>query len=92
MIVRIATEGQYRLESAYLDELNSVDNALVEAIATGDEERFQALLQKMLDLVRQHGQPVPADEFVESDIILPPPDTTFEEARELFAGEGLIPG
>ncbi len=92
MIVRIATEGQYRLESAYLDQLNSADNALVEAIAAGDEERFRILLQKMLDLVRQHGQPVPADEFVESDIILPPPDTTFEEARELFAGEGLIPG
>lgn len=92
MIVRIATEGQYRLESAYLDQLNSADNALVEAIAGGDEERFRILLQKMLDLVRQHGQPVPADEFVESDIILPPPDTTFEEARELFAGEGLIPG
>ncbi len=92
MIVRIATEGQYRLESAYLDQLNSVDNALVEAIAVGDEERFRILLHRMLDLVRQHGQPVPTDEFVESDIILPPPDTTFEEARELFASEGLIPG
>lgn len=92
MIVRISTEGQYRLESTYLDQLNTIDNALVEAIAANDEERFRTLLQTMLDLVRQHGKPVASDEFVESDIILPPPDTSFEEARELFAGEGLIPG
>jgi hypothetical protein len=92
MIVRISTEGQYRLESTYLDQLNTIDNALVEAIAANDEERFRTLLRTMLDLVRQHGKPVAPDEFVESDIILPPPDTSFEEARELFAGEGLIPG
>lgn len=92
MIVRIATEGQYRLDSAYLDKLNEIDNAVVDAIAAGDEERFRSLLSSMLDLVRQHGTPVSADEFIESDVILPPPDTTFEEAKELFAGEGLIPG
>jgi len=92
MIVRIATEGQYRLESAYFDQLNAIDNALVEAIAASDEARFKALLADMLDLVRQHGKPLPPEEFVESDVILPPPDTTFEEAKELFAGEGLIPG
>jgi hypothetical protein len=92
MIVRIATEGQYRLESAYLDQLNAIDNALVEAIATSDAQRFRALLAEMLELVRRSGTPVPAEEFVESDVILPPPDTTFDEAKELFAGEGLIPG
>ncbi|MCM8750533.1 hypothetical protein NET02_15410 [Thermomicrobiaceae bacterium CFH 74404] len=92
MIVRISTEGQYRLESTYLDQLNAIDNAVVEAIAANDESRFRTLFQSMLDLVRQHGKPVPPEEFVESDIILPPPDTSFEEARELFAGEGLVPG
>jgi len=30
--------------------------------------------------------------LVGSDLILPPPDVSIEEAREEFSGEGLIPG
>ncbi|MCX7623116.1 MAG: hypothetical protein N2Z82_05110 [Thermomicrobium sp.] len=92
MIVRILTEGQYRLDSSYYDELNAVDNAIVEAVAAGDESRFRSLLTELLEIVRRHGIPVSPDEFVESDVILPPPDTTLEEARHLFAGDGLLPG
>lgn len=92
MIVRILTEGQYRVESALYDQLNALDNALVEAVAQRDENRFRALLNELLDTVRRHGIPVSADEFVESDVILPPPDTTLEEAEHLFSGDGLLPG
>ena len=31
------------------------------------------------------------DELVESDVIMPPRDVSFEEARGEFTGEGLIP-
>lgn len=92
MIVRIATEGQYRIDSAYLDKLNAVDEDLVNAVAEGDEERFQALFQDLLSLVREHGTPVPPEELVESLIVLPPPDTTLQEAAEMFTGDGVIPG
>ncbi|ACZ38522.1 PspA-associated protein PspAA [Sphaerobacter thermophilus] len=92
MIVRIATEGQYRIDSAYLDKLNEIDNDLVAAIAAGDKDRFKVLLNDLLALVREHGTPVPAEELVESEIVLPPPDTTFEEASEMFIGDGLVPG
>jgi hypothetical protein len=34
---------------------------------------------------------VPDDELVVSEVIIPPPDLTFEEARAEFTGEGLIP-
>ena len=37
------------------------------------------------------GNAVDGDELVESDVILPPRDITFEEARGEFTGEGLIP-
>ena len=46
----------------------------------------------MLDLVREKGTPVPLDELVESDLLLPEPDITLEEAEELFTGEGVLPG
>jgi len=32
------------------------------------------------------------DRLEGSDVILPPPDTSLEEARAEFTGEGLIPG
>ena len=63
----------------------------VEAVEAGDEERFQQLFEEMLELVRRDGRPLADDELEESDVILPPPDTSFEEAAHEFTGEGLIP-
>lgn len=92
MIVRILTEGQYNLPGAYIDELNEVDNRLVEVVEMEDEAQFGQHLKTMLDLVRDNGTPVPVDEIVESDLVLPNPDITLLEAEELFVGEGLLPG
>lgn len=92
MIVRIATEGQYKVASEVLDQLNELDNRLISIVAEGNKDSFCDVLNQMVELVRQRGQSVPAEELVASDIILPAPDTTLEEARGLFAGEGLIPG
>jgi hypothetical protein len=92
MIVRILTEGQYNLPGAYIDDLNAIDNELVDVVAAEDEEAFARVLKQMLDLVREHGSPVPIDELVESDLVLPEPDITLREAEEMFVGEGLVPG
>ncbi len=92
MIVRILTEGQYNLPGAHLDELNEIDNQIVEVVETEDRGEFERLLKVMLDLVREKGTPVPVDELVESDLVLPEPDITLEEAEALFTGEGLLPG
>jgi len=92
MIVRILTEGQYTLPGAFIDDLNEIDNKLVEVVELEDQEGFDKLLKEMLDLVRTNGTPVPIDELVESDLVLPQPDITLVEAEELFVGEGLVPG
>ena len=91
MIIRILTEGQYILPSAFLDDLNDLDNELVEVVAAEDRARFEYGLKNMLDFVRDNASPVPLDEIVESDIVLPEPDMTLEEAEELFIGEGVLP-
>ena len=91
MIVRILTEGQFNLPGAYVDELNEIDNKLVEVVGNDDAEQFPVVLKSMLDLVRENGTPVPVDELVESDLVLPEPDITLREAEEIFTGEGLIP-
>jgi len=92
MIIRILTEGQYNLPGAFLDELNDMDNNLVDVVADEDRAKFEVALKAMLDLVRENGSPVPLEELVESDLVLPEPDITLEEAEELFVGEGLLPG
>ena len=92
MIVRILTEGQFNLPGAYVDELNEIDNRIVEVVEEQDEAQFELLLSRMLELVREKGEPVPVDDLVESDLVLPEPDITLEEAARTFTGEGLLPG
>jgi hypothetical protein len=91
VIVRIAGEGQFRIPDGDQERLNELDNAAVEAVDAGDEGRFHELWGQMLALVCADGNALDEDELVESDIILPPRDTTLDEARHEFTGEGLIP-
>ena len=91
MIVRILTEGQYNLPGAFVDRLNEIDNQIVDVVGDGDREAFRKLLGEMLDHVRKNGTEVPVEELVESDVVLPEPDITLEEAAELFTGEGILP-
>ena len=91
MIVRILTEGQYSFPGAHVDELNDIDNELVDVVERDDRQEFDRLLKKMLDFVREKGEPLPVDELVESDLVLPEPDITLEEAEALFTGAGLLP-
>ena len=92
MIVRILSEGQYNFPGAFVDELNEVDNQIVDVVEREDRDGFVRLLKQMLDLVREKGSPLAVDELVESDLVLPEPDITLEEAEKLFTGEGLLPG
>jgi hypothetical protein len=91
VIVRISGEDQFRLPDADAERLNELDNRAVAAAEQGDEPSFRELWVQMLALVEADGEPLGDDELVESDVILPPRDVTFEEAREEFTGEGLIP-
>jgi len=92
VIVRIATESQYRLPEDAAEQLNDLDNQVVAAVEGGDEDRYHEVFEQMLDLVRRAGQPLGEDEIEESEVILPPPDATIAEVGDAFDGEGLIPG
>ena len=45
----------------------------------------------MLEIVASDGNALPEDELIESDVIMPPRDISFEEAKGEFNGDGLIP-
>ena len=91
MIVRIAAEGQFKLPDDVADKLNQLDNEAVAAVEKGDEPGFHKLFDEMVQLVSGSGEPVADDELVESQVIIPPRDLSFEEARGEFTGDGIIP-
>ncbi|WP_030986234.1 PspA-associated protein PspAA [Streptomyces sp. NRRL WC-3744] len=92
MIVRIMGEGQVTLDDSHVVELNKLDDELLAEVESGDEEGFRRTLGALLDSVRQLGTPLPDDALEPSELILPAPDATLEEVREMLSDDGLIPG
>jgi PspAA-like protein len=92
VIVRILGEGQVDVPDSELDSLNELDDALQRAVDGGDEEGFSQSLTALLSRVRDVGRPLPDDEIVPSDLVLPSADASLAEVRELLGDEGLIPG
>ena len=92
MIVRILGEGQLDVPDGELDGLNTLDDALQAAVDGGDEARFAESLTALLTRVREVGKPVPDEDIVPSDLVLPTADATLTEVRALLGDEGLIPG
>ena len=92
MIVRIMGSGQYEIDDDYKERLNRIDDMLVEVVRKGDKEIFYSKFTELIDLVKGTGTKIGRDKEMEhSDIILPPMDTSFEEARLVFKGhKGLI--
>jgi hypothetical protein len=91
VIVRIATEGQYKVAEGDVERLNDLDDEAAASCAAENEERFRDVFGRLLQFVRTTGEPVAEDYLGGSDIILPPPDISLEEAKTKFQGEGLIP-
>jgi hypothetical protein len=91
VIVRIAGDDQFQLPDGDAERLNELDNRAVAAVEAGDEAGFLDLWRQMLALVETDGERVDVETLVHSDVILPPRDVSFEEARNEFTGEGLIP-
>ena len=93
MIVRILGEGQWRVQDGAVADLNRLDDAVEDAVATNDEAELAEALRALLDEVRTVGTPVADDELSDSELILPAADSTLDDIRALLSSsdEGLIP-
>ncbi|MFE5538692.1 hypothetical protein [Streptomyces sp. NPDC056492] len=92
MIVRIMGEGQVKVADSHFAELNTLDDDLLAEMESGDEEGFRRTLGALLDAVRRLGSPLPDDALEPSELILPAPDASLDEVREMLSDDGLIPG
>jgi hypothetical protein len=92
MIVRLMGEGQYEIDKKHFDELNRIDNNIVKLVTKGDDKAFKSEFKKLADYVHKFGKKMPDNVLKPSDLIIPPADLTVDEARQIFKGDGLIPG
>ncbi|MEV0187373.1 hypothetical protein ACFVGM_09415 [Kitasatospora purpeofusca] len=94
MIMRVMGEGQFQVGETHLNRLNELDDELLTALESGDEEHFRRALAELLGAVREFGTPLADDSLEPSDLILPDAEATIEDVREMLRaeGDGLIPG
>jgi hypothetical protein len=84
MIVRIMEENQYRLDDQSASRFEQLDQALTDAVHTGDQLTFQTALTDLVAYIRAQGVPVPYTEIIPSDVVVPTEDMTLAEAREFL--------
>jgi hypothetical protein len=91
VIVRVFSDGQYRIPADVQARLHELDVATVEAIDANDEASFKSSYGALIELIHANGERLADEDLAPSDLMLPPSDITLEEAREEFTGEGLLP-
>jgi hypothetical protein len=72
LIIRIMGEVQYRVPEALCDELNQIDNLIVKLVEEGKAMEFRNDLAKLIFEIKEKGEPIEAEEILESDFIVPP--------------------
>ena len=92
MIIRILGEGQFQLDEKLLDRVNKIDNQIVKHVTSGNKVEFAKDLANLISTVKELAEPLDPVEILPSDIIIPQSDMSFEEARQVFCGEGLVKG
>ena len=91
MIVRISTESQYASPTIRPTASTTSTTRSSRRSRPATRTASTSAFEELLALVRAEGSVLGADELEGSDVILPPPDTSFVEASTEFTGDGLIP-
>jgi hypothetical protein len=95
VIVRVFSDGQYRIPEDAQATLTDLDAKALAALETDDEASFLAAYAALIDHIHAAGERLGDDELEPSDLILPPADISLEEAHGMFTGsfsaEGLLP-
>lgn len=93
-VVRVMGQGQFKVNEETVRDINRVDNTIVEILQNenkADDQEFRTNITKLVQTIVSKGQRLDDKELVESDIIVPDSDTSLEEAKKVFKGEGIIP-
>jgi hypothetical protein len=101
IVVRLAGQGQFKINRDLLDKVNDVDNSIVDLFegidsnvnnndAKAKQKDLKEKIMQIIQLIKENGKPIENKEIIQSDIIIPNADISFDEAKKIFRGEGLI--
>jgi hypothetical protein len=101
IIVRVSGQGQFKVNREILDRINDIDNSIVNLLENTDTDvdvnsikvKQKALNEKVneiINLIRTNGMPLDDKEIIQSQIMIPNPDISVDEAKKIFRGEGIV--
>lgn len=96
-ITRVTGHGQFKINKETLDKINKIDNVIVDIVEKNDSDKkkqsseLKDKLSEIMDLLKAEGKPLEDKEILQSDLVIPSPDISLNEAKKIFAGEGILP-
>jgi hypothetical protein len=101
IIVRVSGQGQFKVNGETLDRINDIDNSIVSLLQNTDldtdadsikvkQKDLNEKIIEIINLIRTNGMPLDDKEIIQSQIMIPNPDISVDEAKKIFSGEGII--
>ena len=101
IIVRVSGQGQFKVNGETLDRINDIDNSIVNLLENTDldsdanstkakQKELNEKIIEIINLIRTNGMPLDDKEIIQSQIMIPSPDISVDEAKKIFRGEGII--
>jgi hypothetical protein len=99
IIVRVSGQGQFKVNREILDRINNIDNSIVNLLENADvddnsikvkQKDLNGKINEIINLIRTNGMPLDDKEITQSQIMIPNPDISVDEAKKIFSGEGII--
>jgi len=101
IIVRVSGQGQFKVNREILDRINDIDNSIVNLLENADvnvdvnsikvkQKDLNGKINEIINLIRTNGMPLDDKEIIQSQIMIPNPDISVDEAKKISSGEGII--
>jgi hypothetical protein len=101
IIVRVSGQGQFKVNREIMDRINDIDNSIVSLLENADtdvdansikvkQKELNEKINEIINLIRTNGMPLDDKEITQSQIMIPNPDISVDEAKKIFRGEGII--
>jgi hypothetical protein len=101
IIIRVSGQGQFKVNREILDRINDIDNSIVNLLENTDldgdannikvkQKELNGKINEIINLIRTNGMPLDDKEITQSQIMIPSPDISVDEAKKIFSGEGII--
>ena len=98
-IIRISGGGQYEIDNNLLTQINDIDNKVVNILKNHSngqsnpevvKKELKGKLEEIISFIKNNGRPVMETDIVKSNLYIPQPDISVDEAQNVFKDEGII--